>query len=250
MRTETDLRDLLRSVDSSGVDSPDLRTVIARSKRRRLPRQLGMGGAVALAVGGISVVGIQNVASFTAAPHIAAEDSSVDSPDSAGRESGPNMAMERAPLEKLNLCGGPLAEVGAGTTGLVVTAGFPDAAAGATELAGTVTLRNTGPQTMSATMNTAPVVTITRDGVVVWHSTGLSNEMTRLELAPGGSIGVASSLTPAECARDDELADGLRSGLPPLPAGRYGVSAAVEITPDTTGIPEIATGPETVIELR
>ncbi len=247
MRTETDLRDFLRGSESPGAGSLDARAVIARSKRRRLPKQIGMGGLATLAVGGISVIGIQNFAPSVAPPQIQAEDSTMGRDSSAGSSS----AMERAPLDKLNLCGGPRAEVAASDTGLVATAEFPDAPAGRTAIDGAVTVVNSSGASVSATITSAPLITLTRDGIVVWHTTGVSvATVTPITLAAGEATRLGASLTPLECTSDDELGTGFGDELPALPPGRYGISAAIEVILDSTGIAETITGPESDFEVR
>ena len=93
MPSEDDLRDLFASASAPHAPHAiDAQRVIARSRRRRLPRQLAAGTVGVLAIAGISVVGSQ---STQVAPPAA-----VTSQESAaGAAPAEDSAIKRAPAE-------------------------------------------------------------------------------------------------------------------------------------------------------
>jgi hypothetical protein len=160
MASEPNLRDMFRADDQPNGEGNriDTAAVIRRAKLRRLPAQIGVGGVFALAIGGLGVAGLQGLnsaqPSSLAVGSAASDAPGSDSPrpekapssdDSVtGASEGPG--VKRAPADRINLCGGELAEVAPSSTGLTLTVDFPDVAAGAPSVAGTVTLTNTGSQ--------------------------------------------------------------------------------------------------------
>ena len=106
MPTESDLRRLLDS--GNVVNSLDPQRIVAQSRRRRLPRQVGAGVVGALAIAGIAVV---TLPSFLTQPPSAV--STLESAEAPAADAGGDAStsiIQRAPAELLNLCGLPLGE--------------------------------------------------------------------------------------------------------------------------------------------
>lgn len=240
----------LFSAEEKPLGSIDTASVIRRSKARRLPMQIAMGGAVALAAGGLLFGGAQ----LFGANRPVAESAAVSDSDS-GAETAPDDlaagggAIKRAPAEKTNFCTGTLAEVAPAASGLELTVDFADAAAGSDRVTGTVTLTNTGAAPVSGYTGSTPAITVSADGIVKWHSNGPTdlNQVT-VDLAPGESLEYAASFEPVECGIEDDSAAEFRDGLPALPAGDYEVSALIDFMGDAPA--ELVSGPAETITLN
>jgi hypothetical protein len=159
------------------------------------------------------------------------------------------------PADRINLCGGPLAEVAPNPDGLVLSTAFPESSAtGTGAIDGTVTLTNTGTQTVKGTTAASPAITVSQDGVVLWHSNGpMIMLAVVVDLAPGQSMNYRASFTPVRCGVGDDLADGFPDNLPALPAGGYQVSAAIDLSREGvngSAINELVTGPVQTVTLR
>lgn len=262
MPTEAELSAWLRDPRNRGVSAIDPAAVIRSSKRRRLPKLLAVGGALSIAVAGFGVAGISGFQSLTPGDGFA---SSAGSSSESTPESAPGAAAEEdsgatdtgigsAPAEKINLCGGEVADVAPSPTGLVLTTDFPSPVpAGAEQVDGTVTLTNTGTETIVGTTAASPAVTISQGGVVLWHSNGpMIMLAVMVDLAPGESMEYSASFTPVRCGVEDDAAESFRPDLPPLGAGVYQVSAAIDLIPEgaEAGAPaELITGPTADITL-
>jgi len=253
MATEPNLRDLFRAPEAPGRRI-DVQSVIRRSKRRRLPAQVGIGGAFTLAVGGIGFVAVNEfgpsgVQSTSQVATTAEQGQAYDSPADGREATGETMegddlssGIKRAPADRINLCGGPLAEVAPSPTGLVLTVDFPDAPAGTTPVTGTATLTNTGTEPVVGYSPANPAITLSQNGIVLWHSNGPTIMMLQdVTLAPGESLDYAASFTPVVCAVEDDTAEAFRDDLPPVASGEYQVSAATDVT--VGGNAELVTGP-------
>lgn len=258
MATDPNLRDLFRSSGVPAGSAIDTAAVIRRSRRRRLPAQVGIGGIATLAVAGIAVVGVQGLGSANLAS--SSSDSAVTSAEeSAPVDSAPEGAsgfapgaadsdLKRAPAERINLCGGGLAEVAPSATGLVLTPDFPDAPAGGAAVTGTVTLTNSGTETVAGYSAASPAITLSQNGVVLWHSNGPTIQLARdVSLAPGESMEYQATFTPVVCTVDDDLAESFGEDLPAAPAGDYQLSAAADISID--GAAELVTGPTQTVRI-
>lgn len=249
MATEPNLRDLFRAPDAPAGRQIDVQSVIRRSKRRRLPAQIGIGGAFTLALGGIGIVALDGLAGSQTATDSAvsttAEQAPAQSDDGIlGMMEGddPAAGIKRAPADRINLCGGPLAEVAPSPSGLVLAVDFPDAPAGTAPVEGTVTLTNTGTEPILGYSSPSPAITLSQNGIVLWHSNGPTILMLQdVALAPGESLDYAASFTPVVCAVEDDTAEAFRDDLPPVAPGEYQVSAATDVS--VNGSAELVTGP-------
>lgn len=245
---ENELRDLFNSATAPNTLNAD--RIIAKSRARRLPKQLASGAVGALAIAGIFVVGI-NAAQLTNPPAtISAEDSQV----SGGAAES---SIKRAPAEKLNLCGGALAEVAPSNYGLRLDVDFPAAApAGTAPIEGTVTLTNTSAQRIAGTTAAVAALTLSQNGIVKWHSNGpMIVSLVVVDLEPGQSLEYRASVTPVLCDIEDDSAESFRENLPALTVGDYELSAAIDFSVDpqlaSNDMPELdlITGPRSPITL-
>ncbi len=250
MPAEPNITDLFRSAKGApSGKSIDTQAVIRRSRRRRLPKQLGAGGVYSLAIAGIGVTGVMAVGNLrTGTEQSTLFESDSDVGDFSAGSPADQEAL-RAPAEKLNLCGGPLAEVAPSSTGLELTVDFPDAVTGAEMVEGSVTLTNNGSERVTGYSAPLPAITLSQNGIVVWHSNGpMIMSVEEVDLAPGESRQYAAFFEPVVCATEDELGEGFRAKLPAAPAGEYQVSAALELVGEQPT--ELITGPAETITLR
>jgi hypothetical protein len=263
MSTESEFRELLRASAagaSGGSSRLDAASVIRRVRRRRLPQQLAVGGLGTLAIAGIGVGGVSAIQTFLPGTNTAGSAVGPAQSDGEGSSSsdGPltDQGIKRAPADRINLCGGTVAEVAPAASGLVLTPDFPASAiADGRPVTGTVTLTNTGTETITGTTAASPAITVSADETVLWHSNGPMIMMAAVvDLAPGASMQYQASFTPVRCGTADDLAEGFRSDLPALPAGDYRISAAIDLSREASGTgtasTELVTGPAQSITLR
>lgn len=243
----TNLRHLFAENPTPSID---VDAVVKRSRARRAPRILAAGAFTVLAIGGIAAVSLQGLSQIS----VGASGAS----DSAGEEASPLMesgatasdsAIKRAPAEKINLCTGGVVLLDLNPTGLVLTTDFPDAPAGSSSVVGTVTMTNTGTETVTGYTAAAPAITLAKDGIVVWHSNGPMIDLAKdVSLAPGESLEYAASFVPVVCGIEDDSAESFRSDLPAAPAGEYQVSALIDLLGQ--GDAGLVTGPAETITLK
>lgn len=254
MPTEAELRAWLREGDlGASAREADAGSVIRRSRRRRLPRQLAAGGTLTLAIAGIGFAGFTGLRSMPMGGSVS--DASAESaPDALSgqdeSEAADGGAIQAAPASKLNPCGGPIAGV-ARSTGLVLETRFgPSAPADGQSVDGVVTLTNTGTDRITGTTAATPAVTLSQNGTVLWHSNGpMIMMVVEVDLAPGESLEYPASFTTVQCGEEDEATESFRDDLPALDAGSYELSAAIDFL-DADGSPmPTVTGPRSPIEL-
>lgn len=224
----------------------DVAAIVRRSRARRAPKLALTVGASALAVGGLLFGGVQlagGVEQQVTAGVGAAEDSTLLAPE--GMMSDSDDAVKRAAATELNKCGEPVAEMPPSDTGLVLLLDFPDADPGADLVLGTVTLLNVGTVPLGYSSPAEPTITLSRDGIVVWHSVGQSSEIvSQVDLDPGESIKYSTSFAPVVCTAADEVA-GFGDDLPHATPGEYQLSAAVDLI-SFYGVELVTGGPQTV----
>jgi len=231
MPTEFELRDLLSRQQPGNTIDTD--AVIKRSRARRLPRQLAAGAIGTLAILGISVVGVQTLRLPDQSAITATEqESALAAPDDALAGDG----IQRAPADRLNLCEGTLADVVPSRFGLQLDVEFPATApAGAEAINGVVRLTNVGGERVTGTTGATPALTVSENGIVLWHSNGPTIlSLVIVDLAPGESLEYEASIVPVGCSVDDDLAESFPADLPPLATGVYELSAAIDFSPTVT----------------
>ncbi|HEY9497657.1 MAG TPA: hypothetical protein VIQ78_01375 [Terrimesophilobacter sp.] len=245
----------LRSALHGGPEVPstlDADAVIRRARSHRLPRKIAFGSAAALTVAGIVLVGF-TVARIPQSALMSASDNAGGA-ESADAPQPRDLQYEGLPAEKVNPCGGELAPVAPSENGLMLTTHFPEGApADGRPVSGTVTLSNTGTGRVIGSTAASPVITLSRDGTVLWHSNGAMIAIAVLvDLAPGESMDYQVSLTPVACGAQDELGSGFRDNLPALPAGDYRVSALIDFVPQSAdaGGHQLLGGPPQTLTLR
>jgi hypothetical protein len=259
------LTDAFRAATVPDGTPLDPQEIIRRSKRRRLPRRAGTGVLLSLAVVGIGVAGFSGIGggqlTGTTMSDSADRSTSADESTAESAESGADPTDEithgtpggdmsqTAPVEKLNLCGGPLAEMAPSPSGLSISVAFPDAAVGTAPVEGTATLSNGGSETITGYTAASPAITLSKDGTVVWHSNGpMIMLAVDVNLAPGESMTYPVTFTPVVCGIEDDSAESFRDDLPAAPAGEYQVSAAIAVMGETTV--DTVVGPTSPVTLR
>jgi len=258
MPDEDELRQRLH--DDEPVGNIDLDAVLRRSRARRRPRVAAAALVSSLAVLGIVVpVSISLASPGTGTLSAGSAASSSDfavAPDAAeGGATGPRL-IKRAPADKINLCTGTLASVAPAEDGLVLTVPPVDAAAGARDIPVTVTLTNTGAQPVTGSASPFPTLTLSRDGIVLWHSNGPVPSLAReIDLAPGASTTFETTFQPVICGVQDDAQESFHTDLPSAAAGQYQLSAALDFSPTATGAAgrdaaELVTGPTSPVTLH
>jgi hypothetical protein len=258
--TESRGRGVGGDIDHGAID---LGAVLRRSRARRRPRVAAVAIVSSLAVLGvvvpvsISVASSQTTTSVLGAGSAASASDEGKAPqaDGGGRPSGP---AGGAPVftEGLNLCGAALTTPAPAADGLVLTVQPVDAAASARDIPVVVTLTNTGTAEVTGSLSPFPALTLSRDGVVLWHSNGPVPLFVReIDLAPGASTTFQSTFEPVVCGPADDAQSSFRSDLPPVGAGDYQLSAALDFTPET-GTADggagavLVTGPTSLVTLH
>jgi hypothetical protein len=237
----------------------DVNSVLRRTRRRRLPKRAAAGGVLTLAIGGIAVAGFQGLSGLSQSSGGSSDSAASTAEDSGGTSelfsSGDTSSSDlskRAPADRINLCGGAVADVAPSATGLVLTTEFGTesaASVGAKSVTGVVTMTNEGTETVTGSTAVSPAITLSQDGVVLWHSNGAMIDMaTVVDLAPGESMEYQASFVPVICDVEDDLADSFRDDLPEAPVGVYEVSALIDLSTDM-GV-ELISGPPSTFSIR
>jgi hypothetical protein len=250
--SESELRNRMREVGDVPGEI-DVATVIRRARVRRLPRVLAVGGAACLAIAAIAVPVSVSMLGGAAGTTFVASDAGGGADKSAPEaETGQTDTMLRAAADQLNLCAAPLTVVPPAADGLQLSIAPIDAPADAVSIETIVTLVNNGSTAVRGTTPGSPSLTLSQDGVVVWHSNGpIPMIAVEVELAPGESLQYAASFQPVRCAADDDLSgEGFPPGLPQLGPGDYDISAAIDLTPLDGSAATLVTGTPTPVVLR
>jgi hypothetical protein len=220
----------------------DLAAVTRRSRARRLPKVLGIGVAGALAIGGVSVIGVQyglgdpgtvtalslqDTGESGALPGAAFNDDS-----SSGLQSGYDNT-KRSAASQLNWCGFPVVDQVPNNRGLTLRVAFSAASAESRTIVGTVTLTNDGSETITGYTANQPTITVSEAGIVRWHSAvAPTGPDVSVLLEPGESMTYPASFTAVRCGIDDDISGKISDDLPLLSAGVYQVSAAIDVMGD------------------
>jgi hypothetical protein len=247
MPTESELRQQFHGDEPGGsIDrgSIDVDAVLRRSRARRRPRVAAAAVVSSLAVIGIvvpvsiSIAGTHvttaalDAGSAASAPAGPAAGEAIGGSDASGSLSGGS--SKRAPADKINLCTGPLATPAPAEDGLVLTVAPVEAAASARDIPVTVTLTNTGAQRVTGSVSPFPAVTLSRNGIVLWHSNGAVPSLAQeVDLAPGASTSFSTTFQPVVCGVRDDEQESFRDDLPAAGPGSYQLSAALDLTPAT-----------------
>lgn len=257
MSSESELREALRSSASIPTTGIDTARVVRTARARRMPKQLAFSSLSVLAIAGITTVGITTLPSLQPGPDVASESGvmATMAQSSAGSVAdGADAKSLGAVQSSSNLCGMPTTSVAPNSAGLALTLEFPDfAPADGRRLSGTVVLTNTGTLRVRGTTALQPIVSVSREGITVWHSnSSLNSHGVLIDLDPGQSFSYDAEFTPVECGPEDDEAEQFRDDLPPLGPGVYRVSAELAFIPDAAlpGEGILIGGPVDSIELR
>lgn len=260
MPSEDDLRQLFR--DDRPAGAIDLDAVLRRSRARRRPRVAAAALASSLAVVGIVVPVSISVASqlgttSSAGSAASARDLTTAAPAHEGNgQAGASGGVRLAPARQLNLCAQPVSTPAPAADGLVLTVHPVDAAAGAHNIPVTVTLTNTGEDRVTGSLSPFPALTLSRDGVVIWHSNGAVPSLAQqIDLAPGASAVFHAAFDAVVCGVEDDAQLGFRAGLPAASAGDYRLSAAIDVSleaadPSTGSNAVLVSGPSSPVTLH
>lgn len=233
----------------------DVDAVLRRARARRRPRIAVAAAGSVLAIAAIAVPatfgsylagGAQDTA-LVAGGDSAAPEFATDGGGSADTQS-PQSA--RISAESLNLCGAPVAEIPPAESGLVITVRAVTASATSREIPVTVTLTNGGSERIDGTTGSRPALTLSRDGITLWHTNGPQDLLARVvALDPGDSMTYETTFEPLVCGAEDDALESFRTDLPAAGPGEYLLSAAIDVTHDDGSLTELATGPATTITL-
>lgn len=253
MTTETDLRRMLlesSTTFSAGEPAIDLAVVLRRSSRHRAVRKVVVGGVTTLAIAGIgvaSIVGIRTIGGSSSTVSGAASMAGKSPTEGSGLSS-------RVAADRLNSCGAALASVAPAKSGLVVTANFVSTVASASQVFGMVTLANTGSKRIVGTSTARPSITLSQNGIALWHSNDPAIlKLVVIDLKPGSSMTYPASFSPVRCGVADESASNFPHDLTSVGPGTYQVSAAIEVFgkgADALALPELVTGPRAEVILH
>jgi hypothetical protein len=221
-------------VPSSTIDAA---AIIRRSKRRRLPQQIGAGSALTLAVAGIGIASINGIRLPSMVGTVETTADTLSGESSGAAESAAPWSTEATGCET------PVPAAESSRSALRVAVDFPDGRAGE-PIVGSVLLTNTSADQFNGWVS-APIVHVMRDGVAVAHNDANPSSAMRIELAPGESRSLVASVDTVQCGHGSDL---VRAGAALAP-GEYEVVATVTATSDPDEQAPISSdsgGPETV----
>ena len=221
MPTEDELRDLLGRQDAPNRLDP--KRIVRSSRARRIPQQIAAGGAGVLAVAGITVLGIQVIPFGQLSRRVADGRRAVPGgsrldrvqpgrrrreaaarrphqPLRSGRRPSPSRASRRCSSMS-------------SATGQRARRHRPGRRHGADDQHRHEPVTGTSPS--------APAVTLSQDGITLWHSNGpVDASAVLVDLDPGESMDYAATFIPVRCAPEDDTLDQFPARPPRAPAGR------------------------------
>lgn len=240
MPSESDLRDLLQGSDPEGRAAIDLDAVLTRARRRRRPKVLA-----AQALGSVAVVGALFTAVVAVQPpqqvtqSVAEEAAGGSAADSAPHVDDTALRMSDALL--LNTCGQPVSDlVTADAPILTVDPVATDA--GTNPVPVTVVLH--GGAVPGRGVSSSPVLTITRDGIVVGQPTAIDAIGIEVDLPADGTFVYETTTFAVSC--DPAYVGGLEA----LPPGDYEIRAAVDFIGEGSESGSVFVGPPSTFEIR
>jgi hypothetical protein len=235
----------------------DVDAVLRRARARRRPRVVlaAAGSVVAIAAIAVPAVvftnfgasgggGASTVAGDEAAPQFATPDSVAGGGDAGSTDT----AVPRA--DALNLCTAPVADIAPSTNGLTLTVDPVTAKATDRHVAATVTLTNTGTTPIFGSTASEPVVVLSDDGLVIWHTNGVHDDMARLvDLGPGESMTYQTTFEPVVCGPEDDAAAEFRADLPAAGPGTYLLYALIDVSHSDGSAVDLVSGPGVAVTL-
>ena len=259
MPTEDELRGQFHD-DRPGAGSTgsiDLEAVLRRSRARRRPRTVAVAVGASLAVLAIVVPVSVGVALGRTGQLSASSGSSAttnkDSHRSAAGQPVPGAAPVgpsvggTAPAQTVNLCTATLTQLAPAPNGLVLAVQPVTAAATDRNIPATVTLTNTSTTAFRGSASPFPVLTLSRDGIVLWHSNGAVPSLAQvIDLPAGASTTFSTTFEPLVCGVVDDRHGSFRAELPATGPGDYQLSAVMDVSSDAGGAVLVSGPPATV----
>lgn len=252
MASESELRDRFHEgTQPSG--RIDVEAVLRRSRARRRPRIVLAGAGSVLAIAAIAVPAALGSFATSATDTALVAGSGGDSGEVSAPEAADGTAQsayDRPPAEKLNLCSAPVTDAPPAENGLVLTVEPVTASASDRGIPTIVTMTNTGSEPVSGTTAGLPSMTLSQDGVTLWHSNGPQTMIAiPVELAPGETLQYPATFEPVRCNVEDDAAETFREDLPAVGVGLYQLSAAIDFTRNDGSFIDLVTGPAVRVSL-
>jgi hypothetical protein len=253
MPSDSDLRRRFRE-GTQPRGEIDVDAVLRRARARRRPRVVLAAAGSVLAIAAIAVPAV--VVNGLGAGSGGAADQAYSAGDAAAApESATGGAAEtelgRSSAKTLNACGAPVAQPEPADAGLTLTMAPVTARGGARDIPVTVTLTNTGTAPIFGSTASQPTLTLSHDGVTVWHSGLVSDASARLvDLGPGESMTYETSFDALVCVAGEDDVVGPGAELPAAPAGTYLLWASIDVVHDDGTAVELVTGPAVAVTLR
>jgi hypothetical protein len=252
MASESELRDRFHegTLPSGQID---VEAVLRRARARRRPRIVLAGAGSVLAIAAIAVPAA--LGSFatpaTDSALIAGSGGDSGAEYSAPEASDGQSLFDRPPAERLNLCMAPVAEVAPAENGLVLSVEPVTASAADHGIPTIVTMTNTGALAVSGTTAGLPSMTLSQNGVTLWHSNGPQTMIAiPVDLGPGQSLQYPATFEPVRCGTEDDLGETFRPDLPAVGPGLYQLSAAIDFTRNDGSFIDLVTGPAVRVSLN
>jgi hypothetical protein len=225
----------------------DVDAVIRRSRRRRVPRQLGVAFVSVLAVAGVfsgAVFGLGALSGATSSGGSASSGAAATRapsvvPSAESSPPDPNLLDKNGPA----VCGYSLPTVGTQPDGLIAEA--TRVSTNGPTLHFVFTLTNTGSTTITGSAG-VPILVLVRNGIVIDKT--IVNGPPRgakLKMAPGQIVSYPLNWSPSVCKRGDNSAS---PGADALPSGSYQVYAEIQVL--STNSSETVTGPPTTVKFH
>jgi hypothetical protein len=249
MPSDSELRDRFHE-GTQPKGQIDVDAVLRRARARRRPRVLLAGAGSVLAIAAIAVPAA--LSSYTApqTTALSAGDEAAAPEFAAGGAADSGAQYDRRPAETLNLCAAPVAEVAPAENGLVISVAPVTAAATAGSIPVTVTLTNGGAEQIFGTTASRPQLTLSSDGVTIWHTNGPTDLSARIvDLGPGESMTYETTFEPLVCGPEDDAAEEFRGDLPAAGPGTYLLTAAIDVMHDDGATIDLVTGPAVAVTL-
>ncbi|MBW4031875.1 MAG: hypothetical protein HIU88_04335 [Acidobacteria bacterium] len=269
MPTEDELRGQFHDDTAAGsTRSIDLDEVLRRSRARRRPRTVAVAVVSSLAVLAIVVpvsvgVALGQTGQLSASSSSATSTNQDSSRSAAGRPApgaapvGPSVGPSTgssvggsAPAQKVNICATALTQLAPAPNGLVLSVHPITAAATGRNIPATVTLTNTSTTAFTGSASPFPIMTLSRGGIVLWHSNGAVPSLAQvIELPAGASTSFSTTFEPLVCGVADEHGGSFRADLPAAGPGDYQLSAVMAVSSDT-GAAVLVSGPPATVNLH
>lgn len=245
MADEHELRRALRE-HAGELPAIDVDDVVRRARGRRRSRRLVAGAGVVASAAAVVAALVVTIPPGGSMVSGVAESSTADdaAPGSAEESADAFSASGPAPAHELNACGGPVAPA-ADVEGLTVDVDFPAEAPLGGPLNGAVVLTNTGSVPLVGSTAAPPATALGADGTVLWHAEAPVG-VVALELAPGASVRLDAVVQPVRCSAAGEARQPLPADAPPVPAGAYTVSVAVDVALSDGRVLQAVSAPEPV----